>query len=80
MANPVQKIRKLFEAVNQPLTLTEIRKHLPDLKSSEISMAMWYLRRQRYVYKTLVRSAALGRTHVFQYHYSQTKLPEEFYE
>lgn len=80
MANSVQKIRTLFEAVNQPLTLNEIKRYIPDLKSSEISMAMCYLRRQRYVYKTLVDNKNLGRKRVFQFHYSKMRLPEDFYE
>lgn len=80
MPNSVQKIRNLFEAVNQPLTLNDIKRQIPDLASSEISMAMCYLRRQRYVYKTLIDNKNQGRKRIFLFHYSKDKLSEDFYE
>lgn len=80
MANTVQKLRTIFEAQNKPLTITQIKTLAGDLKSSEISMGLCYLKRQRYVYRTLVPNPTHGRKSVYQYHYSKTKLAEDFYE
>lgn len=76
MANTVQKLRALFEATNKPMTITEIKQLSSDLKSSEISMGLCYLKRQRYVYRTIVPNPTHGRKNVYQYHYSKTKLPD----
>lgn len=78
MANTVQKLRALFEVNNKPLTITEIKQLSGELKPSEISMGLCYLKRQRYVYRTLVPNSTHGRKNVYQYHYSKTKLPENF--
>lgn len=78
MANSVQKIRAVFEAHQKPMTVTDI-KQLTDLKSSEISMGLCYLKRQKYLYRTLVPNPTHGRKNVYLHHYSAVKLPDEFY-
>lgn len=79
MANSVQKLRALFNDKKQPLTITQI-KEVTDLKTSEISMGLCYLKRQRYVYTTIVPNPIHGRKNVYLYHYSDVKLPENYQE
>lgn len=45
----VTKIRDLFREQAKPLSITDIRLALPDLKASQISMTLCYLMRQKYV-------------------------------
>lgn len=79
MAKSVQKLRILFEQQNKPMTVTEI-KELTGLKASEISMGLCYLKRQNYLYRTIVPNKTHGRKNVYLNHYSRTKLNEDFYE
>ena len=72
----VLNIRELFTNLNQPMTLNQINKNLPELKASEIGMAMAYLYKQRYVTREKVDSLATGRKQCFLYTYSQTKIPK----
>jgi len=45
----VTKIRALFREAAKPLSITDIRQTLPDLKPSQISMTLCYFMRQKYV-------------------------------
>ena len=49
MANARVKVRQVFQDISPVLTLSQIREHLPELKSSEVSMALCYLMRMRYL-------------------------------
>ena len=76
-ANSVAKIRGLFIQKPVSMTLNEINKELPELKPSDISMALCYLLKQRYLQRALVANTTpKERKSVWQYTYSQSKLPE----
>jgi predicted transcriptional regulator len=77
MSNAVVKIRSVFQEKNTALTLRQINELLKDLKPSEISMALSYLLRQRYVKRTPVDNSNTGRKTVWLYQYYMTKLPKE---
>ncbi len=76
-SNAVAKIRVLFQSTVGPLTLKDIRDKIPDLKSSEISMALCYFLRQRYVTRAKVENKSpKERKQIWEYTYSDTKLAE----
>jgi hypothetical protein len=77
MPNAATKVRLAFETANKPLTLTELKTYTNDLERNEISMALCYLRRQRYVSRSLVENANMGRKTVWLYQYHKTKQPKE---
>lgn len=74
MANAATKVRKAFLDAETPLTLSQI-KAVTNLKASEISMALCYLRKWRYVTRDLARSESSGRKNVWLYTYFETALP-----
>lgn len=74
MANAATKVRNAFIDAEHPLTLSQI-KDVTQLKASEISMALCYLRKWRYVTRDLTRSASSGRKNVWIYTYHKTALP-----
>jgi len=49
MANAATKVRNAFLQHSQDMTLADLKEFIKDLKSSEISMALSYLLRQRYL-------------------------------
>jgi hypothetical protein len=76
MANAATKVRDLFQLTQRPMTLTEIRQAQPDLKASQISMALCYFMKQRYMTREQVQNdQSRGRKQVWKYTYSETKLP-----
>lgn len=76
MANAASKVRDLFKLTQRPMTLTEIRKSQPDLKASQVSMALCYLMRQRYMTREAVKNEQTrGRRTVWLYTYYNQKLP-----
>lgn len=76
MANAVRKVRDVFHAAQCPLTLVEINEAMPGLKASEISMALSYFLKQRYVTREPVKNEnTRGRKMVWLYTYHQLKLP-----
>jgi hypothetical protein len=76
MANAATKVRDLFKLTQRPMTLTEIRKSQPDLKASQISMALCYLMRQRYMTREAIKNEhARGRRTVWLYTYYNQKMP-----
>ena len=78
MANAATKVRDIFQLTQRPMTLTEIRQAQPDLKASQISMALCYFMKQRYMTREQVQNdQSRGRKHVWKYTYSNTKLPNE---
>lgn len=77
MPNAASKIRTAFETANKPLTLNELKTYADDLQRNEISMALCYLRRQRYVSRTRIENANEGRKTVWLYQYHNTKQPKE---
>lgn len=78
MANASTKVRAAFQNLNPVLTLAQIKDFASDLANSEISMALCYLMRQRYLTREQVDNPArLGRRKVWQYKYHPTKLPKQ---
>jgi hypothetical protein len=76
MANAATKVRDIFQLTQRPMTLTEIRQAQPDLKASQISMALCYFMKQRYMTREQVQNdQSRGRKQVWKYTYSDTKLP-----
>lgn len=74
----VFKIRNLFIEKNNSLTSVDIKRFLPDLMQSDISMALCYLNQQRYVTREKTKNPKeKGRKELWIYTYSLTKLPKE---
>lgn len=73
----VTTLRALFILENKPLTLHELTEK-SGLLSNEVSMALCYLYRQRYVTRetTINEHWKIGRKTVYSYTYSPTKLPK----
>jgi predicted transcriptional regulator len=68
------KVRALFIEQSIPLTLTDIAAQT-DLKSPQISMALCYLRRQRYLSRNKVSNThTRGRKEVWQYEYHPNRI------
>lgn len=78
MANASSKVRKVFADLCVPLTLSKIKAHAPDLKASEISMALRYLQRQRFLTREQTENENnMGRKKVWVYQYHPERLPKE---
>lgn len=76
-SNAASKVRALFKQLQKPLTLTDINKAHPELKATEISMALSYLRTNRYLTREQVPNTnSRGRKQVYLYTYHETKLPK----
>ena len=74
MGNAASKIRVLLRERQGEITLTQIEK-ITDLKANEISMAMCYLLKQRYVTRIKVKSDAIrGRKEVWSYTYHRIRM------
>ena len=64
------KVRRTFVLQQKPLTLAKIKELHPDLLSSEISMALSYLMRQKYLTRIQIPNINhKGRKFVFEYTY-----------
>lgn len=71
-----RKVREVFQAAQAPLTLTDIKVAMPELKSSQISMALCYFMRQRYMTrKEIENEQSKGRKKVWLYTFHETRLP-----
>lgn len=78
MPNASSKVRTLFKNHNPVLTLSQILEQAPELKGSEVSMALCYLMRQRYVTrKQIPNNSPIGRKNVWEYTYHNKRLPKE---
>jgi hypothetical protein len=76
MSNAVMKVRDVFELTKRPMTLTDLRTARPDLKPSQISMALCYFMRQRYMTREqIANEQSVGRKKVWLYTFYQIKLP-----
>lgn len=74
MANASNKVRKVFESANAPLTLTQIKQLEPSLQGNEVSMALCYLRRQRWLTRERITNPNEGRKTVWLYRYHPQRL------
>lgn len=78
MPNASSKVRQVFKSHNPVLTLSQILEQTPDLKGSEVSMALNYLMRQRYLTrKQIPNTSNIGRKQVWEYTYHTKRLPKE---
>lgn len=78
MPNASNKIKETFIVNQKPLTSHEIAKLCPDLKLSEISMGLNYLKRARYVSRERITNPTkMARKQVWQYIYHPDRLPKE---
>lgn len=74
MPNAVSKIKQVFIEKNQPLTLAEIKEKTPDLKPSEISMALCYFHKNGYVTRQrIANKKQLARKTIYEYTYKQDR-------
>jgi len=74
----VSRIRKCFVENSRPLTLAEIKELLPDLNSNDISMALCYFFKNRYVKREKIpNKIPRKRKTVYQYTYFNEKLKKE---
>lgn len=73
-----KRIRKLFIDNKKPFTLAQINEIYPDLKPTQISMALCYLMRNRYLSREQVpNEKKMGRKSIYVYTYHESKLPKE---
>lgn len=75
MANATRNIRAVFLDAQKPLTLTDIKTAMPDLKSNQISMALCYFIKKGELTREQVQNQqSKGRKNVWLYTYlSSTK-------
>ena len=76
MANAATKVRKAFIDADKPMTLSEI-KAVTDLRSSEISMALCYLTKWRYLTREIIGNEGAGRKKVWSYTYHKIAIPKD---
>lgn len=78
MANAASKVRNAFLQNSQDMTLTDLKEFIGDLKSNEISMALSYLRKQRYVTReSIPNDTPKQRKRVWLYKYHPLPLPKQ---
>lgn len=76
MANAAKKVRDVFKDAQTALTLANIKEALPELKANEISMALCYFLKQRYLTRVQVENASVrGRKKVWIYTFHEVRLP-----
>lgn len=74
MANAATKVRNLFQDRGEPLTLAKIRM-ATGLKASEISMALNYLMKYRWLTREFVKNTdATNRFKVWEYTYHHERV------
>jgi DNA-binding IclR family transcriptional regulator len=75
MANAVSTLRSVLKSHEGGITLAEIAEKCT-LATSEISMALCYLLKQRYVTRSrIAASAKMGRKQIWSYTYYNVRLP-----
>lgn len=76
MANAASKVRDLFANKTDALTLSQIAQET-DLKAPEISMALCYLRRNRYLTRELIANdSGKGRKQIWSYIYHPDRVAQ----
>ena len=72
------KVKELFIDHQRPLTLSEIKKFSPNLKASEISMALCHYSKARHLTHVLIDNpSSHGRKQVKQYTWHAEKVTNE---
>lgn len=78
MSKAALSVKQVLHENQGQITLAEIANKLPTLKQNEVSMALCYLMRMRYLTRTLVPNPTpKGRKNVWSYTYHSTRLPKE---
>lgn len=78
MPNASNKLREVFIANPKPMTAHDITKLCTDLKPSEISMALAYLKTARYLSRERIDNPTkMARKSVWLYTYHPNRLPKE---
>lgn len=78
MSNAARRVRAVFQEKNAPLTLTEIKQSLPDLKASQISMALCYHMNKGYLSRNIIENPVpKSRKQVWQYQYHNERITKE---
>lgn len=72
----VSNIRGILKDSSSPMTLRDIQAKAETLKANEISMALCYLMRMRYLTRELVDNSFGARKRVWSYTYHQNRLPK----
>lgn len=76
-SNSVTKIRNLFRQEQKQFTLKDIAIALPDLKTSQISMTLCYLTKNRFTSRTKIpTNGTQRRKEVWLYTYSDQPIAE----
>jgi len=71
------KVRQTFIDLEKPLTLTDIKVYLPELKASQISMSLCYLMRARWVTReSRDNPTNRGRKFIWLYNFYPNRLPK----
>jgi len=70
------KVHQILKDSSGKMTLAEIQKIAETLQASEISMALCYLMRQRYLSRELVENTSKGRKQIWLYTYHAERLPK----
>ena len=75
MPNATAHVKEVFKTAQCALTLSDIKEALPELKASEISMALCYFRKGKYLSREQIENQnKLGRKKVWLYHFHSTRL------
>lgn len=78
MANAAKKVRVAFVECQEPLTIHKLRGLLPDLRANEISMALAYLKNQRYLTREQINNPHdKGRKFVWIYRYHAERVAKD---
>lgn len=78
MANAAKKVKSLLQANPVGLTLAEIKNQIPDLKANEISMALCYLMRMRWLSREPKKNEkVMGRRNIYTYTFHAERLPKD---
>jgi hypothetical protein len=78
MAKAARQVKSIFIDHQQPLTLSDIRKATPELKASEISMALSHYTKAKHLTHVLIPNPnARGRRQIKQYTWHNEKVTNE---
>ncbi|CAB4121463.1 hypothetical protein UFOVP11_46 [uncultured Caudovirales phage] len=78
MSKAALSVKQVLQDYQGQITLAQIASKLPDLKQNEVSMALCYLMRMRYLTRALVpNTSTKGRKNVWSYTYHSARLPKE---
>jgi len=77
MANATRNVRAIFDAAQCPLTLTDIKMAMPELKSNQISMALCYfIKKGELTRSQIPNEQSKGRKNVWLYTYAPMSTKE----